>query len=82
MIFEKQYGIKKEDLLAKYDYKEYLESLKEKDGKGTKSTQELGKETLGEQEDTKLLDSIESAQTAQQKNLDDKMQGENKEKKL
>ena len=70
--FEKQYGIKKEELLTKYDYKEYMESLRMK-----KDTQELGEETLEEQKDTQLLDSIEAQQAEQQRGLKNKTQEKN-----
>lgn len=70
--FEKQYGIKKEELLTKYDYKKYMESLRMK-----KDTQQLGKETMEEQKDTQLLDSIEAQQAEQQRGLKNKTQEKN-----
>ena len=41
--FEKQYGIKKSELLDRYKYTEYVQA---------KSTQELGKEVIDELKDT------------------------------
>ena len=70
--FEKQYGIKKEELLTKYDYKEYMESLRMK-----KDTQQLGKETMEEQKDTPFLDDIEAQQAEQQRGLKNKTQEKN-----
>ena len=70
--FEKQYGIKKEELLAKYDYKEYMESLRMK-----KDTQQLGKETMEEQKDTSFLDGIEAQQAEQQRKIENKTQEKN-----
>ena len=70
--FEKQYGIKKEELLTKYDYKKYMESLRMK-----KDTQQLGKETMEEQKDTQLLDSIEAQQAEQQRAMENKTQEKN-----
>ena len=54
--FEKQYGIKKEEILQMYDYKEYMERIK----RGQKNVQELGIETVAEQNDVGLLDKIET----------------------
>lgn len=70
--FEKQYGIKKEELLIKYDYKEYMESLKKK-----KDTQQLGKETMEEQNNTPFLDGIEAQQAEQQRAMENKTQEKN-----
>ena len=70
--FEKQYGIKKEELLAKYDYKEYMESLKME-----KDVQQLGKETMEEQKDTQFLDTIEAQQAEQQRKIENKTQEKN-----
>ena len=54
------------------NYKEYMESLRMK-----KDTQELGEETLEEQKDTQLLDSIEAQQAEQQRGLKNKTQEKN-----
>ena len=62
--FENQYGVTKQEILEKYDYKKYLERQEKK------STQELGKETLEEQKNTELLDEIEKAQQEQQKEIE------------
>ena len=65
-VFEQKYGVKKEELLLRYNYKKYIENLR------MKNTQELGKETTKEQINTELLDSIEEAQEKQQKAIDHK----------
>ena len=70
--FENQYGVKKEALLAKYDYKKYIEGLETKGENTTKRVQELGKETIAEQKTTKFLDSIVAALREQQEELDNK----------
>ena len=72
--FEKQYGVTKQEILEKYDYKKYLERQEKK------STQELGKETLDEQNNTQLLDEIEKAQQEQQKELKSKQEPNEQEK--
>ena len=66
--FVKQYGITKKELLAKYDYKEYMESIEKK------NTQELGEETLEEQNDTELIDCIDEEQAKHQKAIRNKEQ--------
>ena len=68
--FEKQYGVEKRELLERYNYRDYLENLDKR--QGTKSTQELGQETIKEQGNTALLDNIEGKQKVQQKILSDK----------
>ncbi len=65
-VFESQYGVTKEELLEKYDYKEYLKK---------KSTKELGKETIDEQKDTSYINKIEEVvgeQSDKEYLLDDK----------
>ena len=66
--FVKQYGITKKELLAKYDYKKYMESIEKK------NTQELGEETLEEQNDTEFIDSIDEEQAKHQKAIRNKEQ--------
>ena len=56
--FEIQFGVKKDELLSRYNYTKYQEQ---------KSTQELGRETLDEQNDTRLLDEISRVMTHEQK---------------
>ena len=58
--FEKKYGVKNEDLLAKYDYEKYLEE---------KSTQELGKESKEALEDTPYIDATEREIAIEERNL-------------
>ena len=70
--FEKQYGEGKKELLERYNYRDYLESLDKR--KGIKSTQELGQETIKEQGNTEQLDNIEREQKVQQQALADKTQ--------
>ena len=62
--FENQYGVTKQEILEKYDYKKYLERQEKK------STQELGKETLEEQNNTQLLDEIEKAEHKHQQEME------------
>ena len=66
--FVKQYGITKKELLAKYDYKKYMESIEKK------NTQELGEETLEEQNDIEFIDSIDEEQAKHQKAIRNKEQ--------
>ena len=57
--FKQQYGITKEELLAKYDYQEYMRK---------KNTQDLGKEVVDVLENTEYLGDTEETICAHEKN--------------
>ena len=64
-LFEKAYGITKEELLEKYDYQAYIQQ---------KKTQDLGKETLEIQKDTPYIQQTEHAMNNQEQMLEQKNQ--------
>ena len=62
--FQKQYGIKKEELMNRYDYKKQLEQQKD--------TQKLGKETIDIQGETEYIKETENdIKQQEQKRLED-----------
>ena len=64
-LFEKAYGITKEELLEKYDYQAYIQQ---------KETRDLGKETLEIQRDTSYIQQTEQAMNNQEQMLGEKNQ--------
>ena len=64
-LFEKAYGITKEELLEKYYYQAYIQQ---------KETRDLGKETLEIQRDTSYIQQTEQAMNNQEQMLGEKNQ--------